>query len=398
MIAYRRCTLKHYTICCIIIAAVIIFFGSSAVMAEEQDGEDLSGELISGYSELYGEQIEGGAGEIINQSITPYANGMNIGEFIKRVASGEVPLNPIGIVKELLSALFGEMLGVTKNMLLVVAMVILSSVLSAVVTGFEKNATGKIAYYVCFIAVAGQASSTFYSCLEGASAAIENLTLFMRCIVPIMITALLSSGAIVSATSLEPVLLTVIEAALTLIKSIFMPLVMVGTGLGTINALSANLKTTRLVSLINNTVKYGLSVLLTVFVAFAGLQSIASSGADALTLKLTKFASSNLIPVVGGILSESVETVLNCSSVIKNSVGVVGVILVFFIAVMPIVNIIAAMLTFRLVAAFCEPIAHKSLVECISCMANGISMVFSMLVSVSVMFIIIITVMINIST
>lgn len=34
------------------------FFGSSAVMAEEQDGEDLSGELISGYSELYGEQIE----------------------------------------------------------------------------------------------------------------------------------------------------------------------------------------------------------------------------------------------------------------------------------------------------------------------------------------------------
>ena len=396
MIAYRRCTLKHYTICCIIIAAVIIFFGSSAVMAEEQDGEDLSGELISGYSELYGEQIEGGAGEIINQSITPYANGMNIGEFIKRVASGEVPLNPIGIVKELLSALFGEMLGVTKNMLLVVAMVILSSVLSAVVTGFEKNATGKIAYYVCFIAVAGLASSTFYSCLEGASAAIENLTLFMRCIVPIMITALLSSGAIVSATSLEPVLLTVIEAALTLIKSIFMPLVMVGTGLGTINALSANLKTTRLVSLINNTVKYGLSVLLTVFVAFAGLQSIASSGADALTLKLTKFASSNLIPVVGGILSESVETVLNCSSVIKNSVG--GVILVFFIAVMPIVNIIAAMLTFRLVAAFCEPIAHKSLVECISCMANGISMVFSMLVSVSVMFIIIITVMINIST
>ena len=388
--------MKHYTICCIIIAAVIIFFGSSAVMAEEQDGEDLSGELISGYSELYGEQIEGGAGEIINQSITPYANGMNIGEFIKRVASGEVPLNPIGIVKELLSALFGEMLGVTKNMLLVVAMVILSSVLSAVVTGFEKNATGKIAYYVCFIAVAGLASSTFYSCLEGASAAIENLTLFMRCIVPIMITALLSSGAIVSATSLEPVLLTVIEAALTLIKSIFMPLVMVGTGLGTINALSANLKTTRLVSLINNTVKYGLSVLLTVFVAFAGLQSIASSGADALTLKLTKFASSNLIPVVGGILSESVETVLNCSSVIKNSVGVV--ILVFFIAVMPIVNIIAAMLTFRLVAAFCEPIAHKSLVECISCMANGISMVFSMLVSVSVMFIIIITVMINIST
>ena len=82
--------MKHYTICCIIIAAVIIFFGSSAVMGEEQDGEDLSGELISGYSELYGEHIEGGAGEIINQSITPYANGMNIGERRRCLSISEI--------------------------------------------------------------------------------------------------------------------------------------------------------------------------------------------------------------------------------------------------------------------------------------------------------------------
>ena len=44
---------------------------------------------------------------------------------------------------------------------------------------------------------------------------------------------------------------------------------------------------------------------------------------------------------------------MNCSSVIKKiPLVLLGVILVFFIAVMPIVNIIAAMLTFRLVAAF----------------------------------------------
>lgn len=357
----------------------------------------MNSELLRGYSDIYSGSIDSSVGDIIGEAMSPYVNGFSLSEFLSRIAAGEIPLNASAVAREIAYAFLGRIIAASKNMLGVLAVAVLSSFLSGIVSGFEKNGAGKAAYYVCFIAAATLASSTFYDCLQSVTLAIENLVVFMRCIVPVMMTALISSGAIVSATVLEPALLTVIEISVSLIKSLFLPLVMIATGLGIINAMSDSLKTTKLISFINGAVKYGLSVMLTIFVAFAGLRSIAASGADALTLKITKFASSNLIPIVGGILSDSVETVMRCSAVIKNSVGVLGVILIFFIVIMPIVNIISVMVVFRITAAFCEPISDKALVECISCMANGIGAAFSMLVAVSVMFIIMITIMINIS-
>ena len=374
--------------------SALIMLGCCAVSAE--DGSEAAGELIDSYSELYGSRIEDAAGGII-ESAVPYAQGFNLPELISRAASGEFPLDVQGVYRELLNALFGKLRESMKKMTAAAAVVLLSSLLTPLTEGFAGGGASRAARYICFITVAGLTSSVFYDCIEDASGAIENLSVFMRCIIPVMLMSLLASGAIVSASALEPALIGIIELSVSLIKNLFMPLAMISAGLGIVNALSESLKTARLIKFINNFVKYGLSVLLTVFVAFAGLRSITASGADALTLKLTKFASSNLIPIVGGILSDSVDTVMRCSALIKNSVGIVGVILVFFIAVMPVLDIIATLTVLRLTAAFCEPIADKSLVECVSAAGDGVSMSCSMLVAVSVMFIMIITVMINIS-
>ena len=112
-------------------------------------------------------------------------------------------------------------------------------------------------------------------------------------------------------------------------------------------------------------------------------------------MKLSKFAASNLIPVVGGILAESVETVMNCSVVIKNSVGVVGIIAVVLTALMPILKICAILIIFRLSAAVAEPVSDAKIITCISRLADSISVLFSMLAAVTVMFVIILTVVVN---
>ena len=384
--------MKYTAIIVLILSMLMICMGASA----EEDAAD-SGELINSYSGIFEKQLERGAGGLIFDAVSPYTDGFSIREFIGRIAAGEIPLDIRDIAGEAVYALLGKTIAAAKNMAGVLAAAILGAFLTGSVSEFEKSGAFKAATDVCFIAVASMASAVFYDCLQSASAAIENLAVFMRCIVPVMITALLSAGAIVSAGALEPALLAIIEIAASLIKSLFMPLVMIGTGLGIVNSMSDGLKIKRLTEFVNGFIKYGLSVLLTIFVAFAGLQSVAASGADALTLKLTKFASSNLIPVVGGVLSDSVETVMRCSAVIKNAVGVLGIIVIVFIVIMPIIDIVSVLIVFRITAALCEPISSKNITECVSCMANGIATAFSMLVAISVMFIIMITVMINIS-
>lgn len=386
--------LTKYVFAAVLFAAALCFM-VCAVYAE--GNADTESSVIDEYSKLYSGYLTDGAGEIISGALSPYSDGFSLSELVARIAAGEIPFSPKGIMKELGMTLFGEVIGVLKSMMFVIALAVLSSFLSSMSTSFGKESISRISYYVCFIAAAETASRVFFDVQNAAVGTIENLVLFMRCIVPVMVTSLVTSGAVISASALEPFLIGIIQIALALIRSVFFPLIMVGTALGIVNSLSRELKTTGIIALINKAVKYGLTVLLTIFTAFAGLKSIASAGADGLTLKLTKFASSNLIPVIGGILSDSIETVMNCSVLIKNSLGIIGVIIIFFITVMPLIKIIASLLVFRITASVCEPIGGKGIVECITSMANGISTTFSMLVAVEIMFIMILTIMINIS-
>ena len=135
---------------------------------------------------------------------------------------------------------------------------------------------------------------------------------------------------------------------------------------------------------------------MTLFVGIMGLQGVVTGSADGLTVKVTKFAAANLIPMVGGILSESVETVMNCSVVIKNSVGVLGIIFVILIAAVPILKVTASLIVFRLCAAVVQPISDKKIVKCISELADSIAGILALMVAVAVMFIIIITIIINV--
>ena len=69
------------------------------------------------------------------------------------------------------------------------------------------------------------------------------------------------------------------------------------------------------------------------------LEGTLSSSVDGLTAKTTKAVVSSAIPVVGKILGDAVDTVLGCGIILKNAIGVVGVIIVLGICVMPIIKL-----------------------------------------------------------
>ena len=60
-----------------------------------------------------------------------------------------------------------------------------------------------------------------------------------------------------------------------------------------------------------------LSVVLLAFIAYLNLSGVISGGADAATVKAAKFTISNLVPVVGGVISDTAETLLAGASVLR---------------------------------------------------------------------------------
>ena len=358
--------------------------------------EDETSKILDEYAYLYGDVFEDALddADALNKFEELIPDTSTI-EMFRELTRGRVTVSIPQLLSILIKGLLGEVYKSLRLMALVLAVAILCSYLTGLKEGFGKEGVSKAAFFVCYIIIATITSAAFYDAAELASGTIDKIAEFMKFVVPIVITSLLTSGAIVSATVFEPVLLGTVEIAVVVIQSFFIPMVMITTAMNIVNNLSDKFKTDKMVGFLNRCIRWGLNIMLTGFVSVAGLQSIAASGADGLTIKLTKFAAANLIPVVGGILSESVETVMNCSALIKNSVGIMGIICVAVVVAAPIIKLWAVLIIFRLTAPVRQPVSEPKMVVCITELANSISLLFSMLATTTVMFIMIITIIIN---
>ena len=93
-----------------------------------------------------------------------------------------------------------------------------------------------------------------------------------------------------------------------------------------------------------------LGITLTIFVAVVSLEGTLSSSVDGITAKTTKAVVSSAIPIVGKILGDAVDSVLGCGIILKNAVGIVGVVVILGICIGPILKLVLAMITYKILA------------------------------------------------
>ena len=116
-----------------------------------------------------------------------------------------------------------------------------------------------------------------------------------------------------------------------------------------------------------------------------------------MTAKTAKAAVSNFIPVVGKIMGDTVDSVIGCGNILKNSVGIIGIIIILEIVFVPSIKILALWLTFKITSVVCEAVTDNKIVNLIDQIADSYKILLAMLFSVSIMFIIGITIVLKIT-
>ena len=189
---------------------------------------------------------------------------------------------------------------------------------------------------------------------------IDNLVGFSNSLIPILITLMITTGSIASSSILQPILLFMITFIGNFIKDIIIPVVLVSTALGIVSKISSRLQIDKLSKFFKSSVVWILGVVLTLFVGAVSLEGTLSSSVDGLTAKTTKAAVSSFIPVVGKILGDAVDTVIGCSNILKNALGVLGTIIIIGICIKPIVKLVILMVLYYFLSCLCQPIADES--------------------------------------
>lgn len=120
-----------------------------------------------------------------------------------------------------------------------------------------------------------------------------------------------------------------------------------------------------------------------------------ASKVDGVTVRTAKFAMDKFIPIVGGFLSDAMDTVVGCSAVLKNAVGVIGLFTLFLICIIPVIKIIALIFIYKVVIAVIEPVSTVKIGECLVEVSKSLLLLLASLLAVSIMFFITITIIVE---
>ncbi len=282
-------------------------------------------------------------------------------------------------------------------MVSVLIIVIIHSIFKAIVENLGNSSSSQIVYLIQYLVIVSVVIHTFVSVLDITKEAINNIIAFMNLLVPLLITLMLTTGNIVSSSIIQPIILFFINFIGNFLDGFIIPLLLISITLSIISNVSDKIQIDKLSKFLKSSIVWILGVVLTIFVCLLSAEGTLSSSVDGLTSKTAKAAVSNFIPVVGKIMGDAVETVIGCGNILKNSVGIIGIIIILGIVLMPMIKILALWISFQLTSAICEVVADGKIVKLIEQIADGYKILLAILFSISVMFIVGITIVIKIT-
>ncbi len=376
----------------ILIIIILITIFTPTANAEETNTTDVDTDAI-----LESQSETLGISSFIEEADKYKSDGFDIdvGELITGAIKGEIDNLTIG--QQILNLLFSQVGEAIKSIGIILVIVVISSILKSISDDLENKSIAQISHYVTYILIVTIIMKNFSDIIVMIRTSIENLVGFSNSLIPLLITLMITTGNIASASMLQPIILFIITFIGNFINTILIPASLVAVALNVISNISDKVQIDKLGTFINKTVIWILGIVLTIFVGVASLEGSITNGVDGLTVKTTKAAVSNFIPIVGKILGDAVETVMSCSNILKNAVGIVGVIIILSICIMPIIKLAALMGVYYLGSALCQPIADKKIVDLLGQIGGTFKLLLAIMCSISVMLVIGVTLVIKIS-
>ncbi|MBA1337012.1 MAG: Stage III sporulation protein AE [Firmicutes bacterium] len=378
----------------VVIMVLLVFGPSTCAWAAEEADSSRQGVIDAQIDRIDMDEMQRVLNSL-NEDVQEYMPRLSAKDMIKGLATGKVGISPGQVIAGIGRYLFSQVLANINLMAKLIVLSVIYAVLKNIQTSFGSGMVGELAQMSCMLVLIAVAVQSFALAMDVGSRAIDNMVLFMQAFLPALLALLAAMGGIVSTALLQPMIAVSIGFFSTMFKNILMPVIFFSAILAIVNNISESFHLSKLSSLIKQGCVAFIGLVLTVFIGIMTIQGVAASTADGVTIRTAKFAVDNFIPIVGGFLSDAVETIAGCSLVIKNAIGAFGLISLFVIVAFPILKIISLVVIYKVCAAIIEPIAQGQLVKCLNEMAGSLLLLFATVASVAFMFFVSVTIIIG---
>lgn len=389
MFASSLCTKKIKWLSAIIFIVLLAIFVPPSHIHAETPGKEL---IDAQLEKLEIDEVKVYWNELINEygGFLPESQKGSLIEFLQSDKDFSLKEWLLAFVK----FVFHEILANGKLLGLLIMLTVFSTLLQNIQNAFEHQTVSKVAYAIVYMVLVVVALNSFHVAMSYAEEAVTNMMGFMIALAPLLLALMAASGGVASVAFFHPIIVLLVNTSGLLIQHIVLPLLFLSALLSIVSTMTEHYKVTQLAKLLRNVGIGVLVIFFTIFLGVISVQGATTAVADGIAIRTAKFITGNFIPIVGRMFTDAADTVMSASLLIKNTVGVAGVVILLLLCAFPALKVLSLAIIYNIAAAVLQPLGSGPIIESLGIISKSVVYIFAALAIVSFMFFLAITMII----
>ena len=344
---------------------ICLEFGATFVQAGQKQREQQEEETRQ---KLMEDMELGQMQDAVNQILKE--DSFSIEEILNQILKGESLFQKETMSKWFKNIVKAQLQREQKAMFQVVLLVLLAAVFSNFTAVFGDGKTGETSFYITYMLLLALLIKSFGSMGVELKELLENFILFLKALMPsyfLAVTA--SSGSATAMIFYEAVLFLIYVIQVVFLKGI-VPAIYVLALVELVNYLHSEDFLSKMAELLQTLIEWSLKSCMAVVLGMQLIQNMIGPAMDSLKRDIIgKTAAS--IPGIGNAINGVTEVALGTAVIIRNGIGVVGIIILVCIGIRPVIRLALLAFLYKLLAAVVQPVSDKRMTGALSTIVNG---------------------------
>lgn len=313
-------------------------------------------------------------------------NELNINEMYTSLVSGN------GVNYQKLSDIFiSNLFKQIKNSATSVTTLFVIIVVMAILTNLQLDKDSdvvKISRLIIVMCVGAILLKNYIEIVQIFNNIIKILSNSMQVVAVFLTGILVASGKITSVGIIQPLLLFVASFICVVTQYIVVPFFTISIAINIISKISTDIKLDKMSGIFRKSSLCIFSSIIAIFVLILSMETTITKSIDGIYFKTTQNIVSDVVPVVGKFLSDSLDTVLGATELIGKAGGIIALIVTILIVSVPVIKIFVVFALYKILAALSEPINEdKILSEFINGFADVYKDMLGILIGITILFV-----------
>jgi len=228
------------------------------------------------------------------------------------------------------------------------------------------------------LAITGAAAGDLSAFLGLGRETLQTLSDFSRALLPSLAAAAATSGSVTAAAAKYAASALFMDVLLSAANGVILPLIGLYAAAAAADAALGNGALEAAANLIKWLCTTLMTVLAIVFTAYLSLTGILADGADAAAVRVAKTAISTTLPVVGSIVSDAAASIAAGMGVVKNALGVFGVLAVVCVCLGPFLTLGSHYLLYKAAGGISAALSDSRLSRLIARLGTAFGMILAL--------------------